>query len=99
MLKRIKRVSALQLGKVMAFIYGLLMFLFIPIMLIGYFTDENFGMSLIFILLMPILYAAISFVMGVIMAWIYNLSVKWVGGVEIELEDKVTQVVESTQNT
>jgi hypothetical protein len=35
---------------------------------------------------MPIIYAIMGFIMGVIGAWLYNLIAKWVGGVQIELE-------------
>jgi hypothetical protein len=38
------------------------------------------------IIIMPIIYAIMGFIMGVIGAWLYNLIAKWVGGVQIELE-------------
>ena len=38
------------------------------------------------IVIMPIVYAIIGFVSGVIMAWLYNVIANLVGGVELELE-------------
>jgi hypothetical protein len=38
------------------------------------------------ILVMPVMYAIMGFIMGVIGAWLYNLIAKWVGGVEVEFE-------------
>ena len=47
------------------------------------------GTSFIFgplaIILLPIFYAILGFLSGLVGAWIYNLTAKWVGGVEIEL--------------
>lgn len=40
------------------------------------------------IVLMPFMYAAIGFVIGLVGAFVYNLIAKWVGGIEIELMHK-----------
>jgi hypothetical protein len=34
----------------------------------------------------PFLYGAMGFVFGALGAWIYNLTAKWLGGIEIQLE-------------
>jgi hypothetical protein len=34
----------------------------------------------------PFLYAAIGFIIGVIGAAVYNLVAKWIGGIEVEME-------------
>jgi hypothetical protein len=39
-----------------------------------------------FALFMPVLYAVMGFVFGVIGAFIYNVIAKWVGGIEVEVE-------------
>jgi hypothetical protein len=39
-----------------------------------------------FALLMPIFYAVMGFVFGVVGAFIYNVLAKWVGGIELEVE-------------
>lgn len=40
------------------------------------------------IITLPILYGLLGFVGGVIGAWIYNIIAKWIGGIEIDLEQK-----------
>lgn len=40
------------------------------------------------VVLFPILYGVLGFVGGIITAGIYNLTAKWVGGLEVELEEK-----------
>ena len=37
------------------------------------------------ILVMPIFYAVFGFIIGLIVAWLYNLTSKWFGGIQIEL--------------
>jgi hypothetical protein len=39
-----------------------------------------------FALFMPVLYAVMGFVSGVIGAGIYNLVAKWMGGIEVDIE-------------
>jgi hypothetical protein len=95
--RRIKRIGPLQLGKMLALLYGIMGLIFAPIVL---------GMSALaaalpnqshrpavfawgtgfFVLLMPILYAAMGFVFGLIGAVIYNLVARFVGGIEVEVE-------------
>jgi hypothetical protein len=45
------------------------------------------------IILFPLLYGLMGFVVGVISGWIYNLAAKIFGGVEIELEDSAEIVI------
>ena len=40
------------------------------------------GMSLA----MPVIYAIMGFITGVIGAFVYNLVAKWIGGIEVEVE-------------
>jgi hypothetical protein len=42
-----------------------------------------FGMGLF----MPVIYGVMGFVFGVIGAAIYNLIARWIGGIEVEVED------------
>ncbi|MBU7032969.1 MAG: hypothetical protein HXS53_10590 [Theionarchaea archaeon] len=42
-----------------------------------------FGLAAIIIL--PILYAVIGFIAGIIIAFLYNVVARWIGGIEIEL--------------
>lgn len=99
MTKRIKRIAPLQLGKMMAVIYGLFSLLFIPFFLL--FTAvaslapqtegapplaAMLGVGVGFMIMMPFLYVAMGFVTGAVGAIIYNLVAKWLGGIEIEVE-------------
>src|SRR4051794_31870455 len=37
-------------------------------------------------LMMPVIYAAMGFILGVVTAAIYNLVANWIGGIEVEVE-------------
>lgn len=93
--RRLKRIAPLQLGKILAILYGAMGLLIIPIFLIiGVASsqmpaEQRAGMMLMsggFALFAPVMYAAMGFVFGVLGAVIYNLVAKWVGGIEFELE-------------
>jgi hypothetical protein len=101
MIKRIKAIGPLQLGKVLAICYGLMALLIVPIFLVfgaiaslasraqggmGPPPIAFLGMGIGFAVLAPILYALMGFLTGVIGAFVYNLVVSWVGGIEIEVE-------------
>ncbi len=85
---RIKRIAPVQFGKILAVIYALFSVVFIPfIVLASFFAPEGEGPGLLFGMAMPIIYIIMGFIGGVIGAFIYNVSAKWVGGVEIEFEE------------
>jgi hypothetical protein len=93
--RRIKRISPLQLGKMLALLYGIIGLVAIPFLLFmatmsAQLPPEQRGplmaMGAGAALFAPILYAMVGFVIGVIGAVIYNVVAKWVGGIEIELE-------------
>ncbi len=93
--RTLKRVAPLSVGKVLALLYGALGLIFVPVFLCmsvltanmptaqrGIFALVGTGMSLA----MPLFYAAMGFIFGVISAAIYNVAAKWVGGIEVEVE-------------
>jgi hypothetical protein len=41
----------------------------------------------VFIIFLPVIYAVLGFIGGVIMAFMYNLVAKWTGGVEFTTEE------------
>jgi hypothetical protein len=93
--RRIKRFAPLQLGKIMALIYGVMGLLFWPFILIGSLFSAHLGsqqrsgmmaFGVGFVLFIPILYAGIGFIAGVVGAFVYNVIAKWVGGIEVEVE-------------
>ena len=93
--RRIKRFAPLQLGKILAAMYGLMGLLVTPFFLIASLIpsqlsgSQHTGMMALgagFALLFPIFYAAMGFVLGALSAWVYNLVVRWTGGIEVEVE-------------
>jgi hypothetical protein len=46
----------------------------------------GFGLGLFFCVLAPVMYGIMGFLMGALMAWIYNVVAKWTGGIEFEVE-------------
>jgi len=84
---KIKKVNVLKLGFIFATIYGILsaiIFLFVGIFGIAI---EGNPVGLLLMILMPFLYAFCGFIGGLIMGGMYNLVAKWIGGVEVEVEE------------
>ena len=44
------------------------------------------GFGLLMLIIIPIMYAGMGFIFGVIGAFIYNVVAMWIGGIEVELE-------------
>ena len=93
MTKRLKKIAPVQLGKMLAVIYGLASLIFLPFfMLLAAFASMAVGggsmpAKLDFRLFVPWLYAPIvGFITGLIGAYIYNLVARWIGGIEVEVE-------------
>ncbi len=97
---KLKRLAPLQAGKMLAAFYGLLSLLFVPFVLLfmtlGGMAARSqgsmaplpfmFGMGMGFLVFVPIFYAGLGFVFGVIGAFIYNLLAGWIGGFEMDFE-------------
>ena len=101
MTRRLKRIAPLQAGKVLAVLYGCMGLIFLPFFalagMFGAFAPHNqtqvgppvamiAGLIFGFGLLMPIFYAVMGFVFGILGAAIYNLIARWIGGLEFEVE-------------
>ena len=93
--RRIKRISPIQLGKMLALLYGIIgliaipFFLFMATMSAQLPADQRgplMAMGAGAALFAPILYAVVGFIAGIIGAVIYNVVAKWVGGIEVEVE-------------
>jgi hypothetical protein len=88
MKKRLTHVSPLQLGIVLAVLYGSIALIFAPIFLLAaLFGTKSGGMSVSFAILCPIIYAIAGFIGGVIAGFVYNLVAKWTGGIEFMTTD------------
>lgn len=111
---KLKRVEPLQAGKMLAALYGAMSLLIVPFMLmfmaLGSFAARSqgeaggpplpmmFGLGVGFMVLLPVLYAVMGFVAGLIGAVIYNLLARWVGGFEFEFESPAPPTVPSSQS-
>jgi glycopeptide antibiotics resistance protein len=93
--RRIKRFAPLQLGKMLAVLYGIMGLLFVPFFFVMSALatklppEQRVGMMAFgagFALFVPVIYAAMGFVFGALGALIYNLIAKWIGGIEVEVE-------------
>ena len=82
MKKRITRLAVLQTGKMMAVLYAFFGITMLPFILIG--TIGNSGNF--FVLFMLLLYPIMGFLGGILMAFLYNITAKWVGGLEVSVE-------------
>ena len=96
-MQEIKAVNIISVAKVMGILYGILGLLFIPMFLImtaaaGLSGQKDAalgaGIGIVFALAMPIFYGLMGFVMGALMAWIYNLVAGRWGGIELDLRTK-----------
>jgi hypothetical protein len=93
----IKSVGVLSVAKIMGMVYGCIGLIFAPffllIGLVGSMAGQSkspfagiFGVG--FAILMPVLYGGMGFLSGLIGALLYNLFARWVGGFELEIEQR-----------
>jgi hypothetical protein len=98
MKKRLAHISPLQLGIVLGILYGLVSLIFlIPMFLImsmvGAASARSGAQAVpviftgVFMIFLPIIYAVVGFIGGVITAFIYNLVAKWTGGIEFTTQE------------
>lgn len=94
---QVKKIGIKQTAKVVAVFYFLISLIFvIPIslitILVGSFANQDSGLLStafggLFLLLLPLFYAVIGFLMVALVSLIYNAIAKRIGGVEIDLEE------------
>ena len=92
MKKRLKHIDPLQLGKVLATLYGCLSLIIVPFIIVISLVAANSGHGsafpgIILLIFVPVIYAVVGFVGGVIMAALYNLLAAFTGGIHFTLED------------
>ena len=90
---RIKRISPLQAGKMLAIIYALFCVVIVPIMLLAavFAPKGSGGFPMIMIVVMSVIYIVGGFIGGVIGAFVYNLVAGWIGGMEMDFEEQRSQ--------
>jgi hypothetical protein len=92
---KIRSVGVLSVAKIMGAMYALIGLIVMPIfLLVGVMgsmaggSDNPFGAIGAFAvgILAPVLYGGMGFVGGAIMAFLYNLMAKWLGGIEVQVQ-------------
>ncbi len=86
MKKRITHISPLQQGIVCGVLYGLISLIAVPFIILAALFGHG-GLSIIFAIFIPVIYAIVGFIGGIIVALVYNLVATWTGGVELTLTD------------
>jgi len=99
MTRRLKRIAPLQFGLMLGATYGLISLVFVPFILLfsvlaksmphaDNVTQQGFPMvaSVALAVILPVAYAVMGLIGGIIAAWIYNIVAKFVGGIEVEVE-------------
>lgn len=99
MKKIVKRIGVIQLGKILAALYGFMGLLIVPFFLlfgaIAALAPQKGDappaiavviVSLVMAVGLPLFYALMGFLIGVIGAAMYNLIAKWLGGLELDIE-------------
>lgn len=98
MKKRLANINPLKLGITLAIIYGVMSLiiavpLFLIMTLVGAANARTGAQALpaifsgVFVIFLPVIYAVLGFIGGVIAAFIYNLVAKWTGGIEFTTEE------------
>jgi hypothetical protein len=93
MKKQLTHIAPLRAGIVLGVLYGILSLIAVPFFLIvaiigsksGSPAPAVFGIG--FAIMLPVIYATVGFIGGIIAAAIYNLVAKWTGGLEFEVRD------------
>ena len=88
MKKQITRISVLQSSKIVVALYALMGFLYtlVGILMLA-FGGEGMRVMAIAYIAMPLIMAVLGWVFFAIFAALYNLLAKWLGGIEVEVND------------
>ncbi|MEP4077793.1 hypothetical protein [Haloferula sp.] len=97
-IKRLKKIDPVIAGTVQGVIMGAFGLIYIPFGLIMMFTGfasgdaggmgVGIGAGLGIMIFVPILYGVLGFITGLIAAFIYNVAVRFTGGLRLEFEDE-----------
>ncbi len=82
----LKSIGPLSVGKlyaVMMAVFGF--FAGLVMALVGTLSPAG-GLGMAAVIWVPLLYAILGFVGGIVGAWLYNLLAGWLGGIEMEFE-------------
>jgi hypothetical protein len=83
----VRHLHPVQAAKVMAVVYGIIGLIFIPLFFVfSAFLPTEERMGVVFLLVLPVIYAIIGFIGTLIAAAVYNFAAGWVGGFAVDLE-------------
>ncbi len=85
---QVRRFGILQMGKLLAVLYGLGAVILFPFFLIGLIANPQKAFPMLF---MIILYPLMGFIGGIIGAALYNMASRIVGGIKMEFEVEAIQ--------
>lgn len=93
MIHRVRHIGVAQLAKTMGVLDALLGLVFaVCFFLIGSMVPSS-GLGKAFpmggigvVILIPLLYGFFGYIVGALIAWLYNVVAGWVGGVELDLQ-------------
>ncbi|HVU23848.1 MAG TPA: hypothetical protein VHE13_06955 [Opitutus sp.] len=89
--RRIKRFAPLQLGLMLALLYGIMGLIVTPVfLLISWLPHQaprpEFALGAgVLLVVMPVVYAVLGFLFGLIGAMVYNGVARFAGGIEVEV--------------
>jgi hypothetical protein len=100
MTRRLKRIGPVKFGLILGMIYGLISLLIVPVFLLvavvaalaphpgAGAAAQGLGIvgALAMCIFLPIMYAVMGCLVGMLMAWLYNVAAAWIGGIEFEVE-------------
>ncbi len=89
MTKQITHISVFQTSKVIAVLYALISVLYtligIPMFI---FSHGPLRVAALLYIFMPVIMLVFGFLFMALFCWLYNVVAKWVGGVEVTVQDK-----------
>jgi hypothetical protein len=86
-MRHIKSFNVLQTAKVLGALYFALGLVFLPFVVLSILTARggpSLG-SLALAVFSPLIYGVLGFVLGALVAWLYNIIAKQLGGIEVEV--------------
>jgi hypothetical protein len=93
MKKQLTYIAPLKAGIIFGILYGILALILVPFFLVAALLGGKTGNPLPavfgagFAIMLPVIYAVMGFIGGIIVAALYNLVAKWTGGFEVEVRD------------
>jgi len=89
MKKQITHISVLQTSKVVALMYALMSLLYTVIgLFMVAFCSGPLRVAGFLYIFMPIIMVTFGFLFMMLFCWLYNVVAGWVGGIEVNVEEK-----------